>query len=196
MTTTERRPDSATPEQLHEELLQFVGRSGAAPRRADDPVNVPMVRHWCQAMGDDNAAYLDPEWAAESVHGGLVAPPTMLQVWTHHDRRFDAPELSPDDGEELLARRLREAGYPSVVATEAHQEYVRYVRPGDRLVYRSAIESISPEKRTSLGRGFFISVLVTYVAEPEEEVGRMRFVTFRFRPAAFDAPGGLTPGEA
>jgi hypothetical protein len=183
------------PELLYEELLQFVGRPGAAPRRADDPVNMPMIRHWCQAMGDDNPAYLNPEWAAESVHGGLVAPPTMLQVWTHHDRRFNPPHLSPDDGEEHLAQRLREAGYPSVVATEAAQTYARYLRPGDRPVYRSSIESISPEKRTVLGRGFFITVLVTYLDEPDEEVGRMRFVTFRFRPAALDAAEGPTAEE-
>lgn len=180
-------PDESVPDELHAELLAHVGRPGAAPRRADDPVNAPMIRHWCQAMNDRNPAYLDEQWAARSVHGGLVAPPSMLQVWTHHDRRFDAPELSDDDGEERLARRLRAAGYPSVVATQARQEYVRYVRPGDRLVYASTIEWISPEKRTALGRGFFITTLVTYTAEPDEVVGRMRFVTLRFRPAALDA---------
>lgn len=184
--TTAARPDHTNPEELHQELLAFVGKPGAAPRHADDEVNVPMIRHWCQVMDDDNPAYLDPDWAVASVHRGRVAPPTMLQVWTHHDRRFDAPELSPDDGEERLARRLRDAGYASVVATEAAQEYVRYVRPGDRLVYRSEIESISAEKRTALGRGFFITVLVTYDAQPDEVVGCMRFVTFRFRPAAAD----------
>jgi alkylation response protein AidB-like acyl-CoA dehydrogenase len=205
--STTTRPDHSSPDLLREELEQFLGRPGATPRRADDEVNAPMIRHWCQSMGDDNPAYLDPQWAGAAVHGGLVAPPTMLQVWTHHDRRFDAEHLSEEDGEEHLARRLRDAGYPSVVATEAAQEYVRYVRPGDRLVYSSQIESISDQKKTALGRGFFITVLVTYTAEPAdgesaetepEVVGRMRFVTFRFRPAAADwsKRGRLMPASS
>src|SRR5690606_40257618 len=50
--------------------------------RGRDPVNAPMIRHWCEAMGDANPAYTGPD---------AVAPPTMLQVWTMgglsgHDR--------------------------------------------------------------------------------------------------------------
>ena len=40
-----------------------------------------MIRHWCEAMGDTNPVYIDAEAAAASVHGGIVAPPTMLQAW-------------------------------------------------------------------------------------------------------------------
>jgi acyl dehydratase len=183
--------DGSADEELRRRLDAFVGQTGSPPRQAADLVNAPMIRHWCQAMGDANPAYLDAEWAARSRHGGIVAPPTMLQVWTHHDRRFDQAELTDDDGEERLARFLRDAGYPSVVATGAEQEYVRYLRIGDRLVYRSVIDSISERKTTALGRGFFIVTLVTYLAEgsdgePDEVVGRMRFTTFRFRPAAAD----------
>jgi len=41
-----------------------------------------MIRHWCDAVGDGNPVYTDREFAAKSVHGGIVAPPTMLQAWT------------------------------------------------------------------------------------------------------------------
>ena len=47
-----------------------------------DEVNAPMIRQLCEALGDENPVYIDPDFAAKSVHGGLVAPPTMLQVWT------------------------------------------------------------------------------------------------------------------
>jgi hypothetical protein len=175
-------------EAVRRALEDFVGASGATPRIADDPVNVPMVRHWCQAMVDLNPAYLDPGVAEGALGGeGVAAPPAMLQSWTHHDRRFDSCELGPDDGEERLARKLRDVGYPAVVATECEQEYLRYLRPGDRLTYASTIESISTEKRTRLGRGFFITTRVTYRDQAGEAVGNLRFVTFRFRPAAEDA---------
>jgi hypothetical protein len=34
------------------------------PITAADPVNVPMIRHYCQALGDDNPVYLDDQVAA------------------------------------------------------------------------------------------------------------------------------------
>src|SRR6516164_2253169 len=60
--------------------IAALGESG--PRLAPDPVNLPMIRHWVQAMGDTNPVYTDAEVAERSVHGGLVAPPEMTQVWT------------------------------------------------------------------------------------------------------------------
>ncbi|OJZ76113.1 hypothetical protein BRW65_01360 [Mycobacterium paraffinicum] len=171
---------------LHAELLAFVGRTGASPRRADDPVNLPMIRHWCQAMGDNNPVYTSRQDAIDAGFADIVAPPTMLQSWTHHDRRFDVPELSDDDGEEILARLLNEAGYPSVVATACEAEYVRYLVPGDLLTYHCVIESISEPKTTKLGTGFFITTLVSYTDQNDEVVGTLRFVVFRFRPSDKD----------
>ncbi len=168
--------------QLHAELRAFVGRPGASPRRADDPVNLPMIRHWCQAMGDNNPVYTSRQDAIEAGFSDIVAPPTMLQSWTHHDRRFDLPELTDDDGEEILARRLVEAGYPSVVATACEAEYLRYLTLGDELTYHCVIESISEPKTTKLGTGFFITTLVSYTDQHGDVVGRLRFVVFRFRP--------------
>ncbi|MEO2168989.1 MAG: MaoC family dehydratase N-terminal domain-containing protein, partial [bacterium] len=50
-------------------------------RVTGDDVNGPMIRHWCDAMGDQNPVYTDPDFAAKSVHGGIVAPPSMLDTW-------------------------------------------------------------------------------------------------------------------
>lgn len=162
-------------------LKAFEGLTAAPPRPADDPVNEPMIRHWCQALSDANPVYWDPAFAAGSVHGGIVAPPTMLQSWTHHDRRF-AGDPSPDEAEERLVRLLAEHGFESVVASNCDQEYVRYLRPGDRLTYHSVIETVSEQKRTALGVGHFITTLVTYTDQHDEAVARMRFRTYRFRP--------------
>ncbi len=45
-------------------------------------MNLPMIRNWTDAIGDANPLYTDAEFAARSVHGELVAPPAMVQVWT------------------------------------------------------------------------------------------------------------------
>lgn len=67
---------------IKEAAAEIAARGECAPRLARDPVNQAMVNNWTEAIGDDNPVYVDPEFAAKSVHKGLVAPPAMAQVWT------------------------------------------------------------------------------------------------------------------
>ena len=60
---------------LLDDLRQFEGREVGPPEPADDPVNVPMIRHWVEAMGDTNPVYLDEDAAKASGRDGVVAPP-------------------------------------------------------------------------------------------------------------------------
>ena len=127
-------------DELHVRLLGFVGRTSGAPRIGADAVNEPMIRHWCQAMGDTNPAYTDPGWAASGPFGHVVAPAAMLQSWTHHDRRFPTSAM-PGDGEagnaeEELVALLADAGYTSVVATGCTMRFTRHLAVGDRVGYR------------------------------------------------------------
>ena len=62
------------------DLQQYVGRR-YGPFRCWDPVHSAMIRHWCEVMGDDNPVYTDEAAARADGHGGLVAPPTMMQAW-------------------------------------------------------------------------------------------------------------------
>jgi uncharacterized OB-fold protein/acyl dehydratase len=166
-----------------ERLQAFVGRPTGPPRRARDPVNLPMIRHWCDAVGDANPVYTDPQAAAASAHGGIVAPPAMLQAWTMRGlERSPGPPGDYAIGE--LFALLDEAGFTSVVATDSDQEYARPLRLGDHLIVSGVIEAISDEKRTALGAGHFVTWLDTYRADGGEVVGTMRFRVLKFRPAA------------
>src|ERR671910_3505208 len=62
-------------------LKSFEGKEAGPAERGPDPVNQPMIRHWIEAIGDDNPVYVDADAAAQSVHGEIVAPPVMLQAW-------------------------------------------------------------------------------------------------------------------
>src|SRR5688572_15099352 len=64
------------------ECLRALIGAKTAPEVARDAVNAAMIRHWCDAMSDANPVYTDPAYAARSLHGGLVAPPAMLDAWT------------------------------------------------------------------------------------------------------------------
>lgn len=169
-------------------LRSYVGKEAGAPRVAQEPVNRPMIRHWVEAMGDDNPVYLDTDAAAATGRNGIIAPPTMLAAWTmqgyasHHGNRSGAT-AAPGPMDELLAL-LDGAGFTGVVATNDEHEYVRELQPGDLLTMRSVIEDVSPEKRTGLGTGHFITTLRTYTDQNGEEVARQRFRILRYRPTA------------
>ncbi len=176
----------AVPESLDERLQEIVRRSKSSPAAvARDPVNQPMIRHWCDAIGDTNPVYTDGEAAAASVHAGIVAPPTMLQAWS-------MPGLGPRpkraDGGASPLSILDEVGYTSVVATDCEQEYLRYLKPGDLLSVTSRLESISVEKHTALGDGYFVTNLSTYRDQHGEVVAEMRFRILKFKPPSASSP--------
>jgi uncharacterized OB-fold protein/acyl dehydratase len=170
-------------ETFHERLQRFVGQEIGIDQPGLDEVNVPMVRQWCQAMGDTNPVYLDAEAAAASVHGGLVAPPTMLMAWVMRPFGAERNAGGPNPYSEMTAL-VESAGFTSVVASNCEQVYDRYLRPGDRLTMRTVIDSISDEKTTALGVGHFITTRQDYFDQDGERVGSMLFRILKFRPAA------------
>ncbi|WP_405871233.1 bifunctional MaoC family dehydratase N-terminal/OB-fold nucleic acid binding domain-containing protein [Streptomyces sp. NBC_00005] len=157
-------------DELGGRLKAYEGRAAAVAGAGRDPVNLPMIRHWCEAMGDANPAYAGPE---------AIAPPTMLQAWimgglTDHEGRSQAYD-------ELLGL-LDEAGCTSVVATDCEQEYLRPLRPGDEITFGTMIESVSERKTTKLGTGYFVTTR-TDVRVGRALVGTHRFRILKYAPA-------------
>lgn len=151
-------------------LKAFEGRPAAVAGRGRDPVNLPMIRHWCEAMGDTAPAYTGPD---------AVAPPTMLQAWTMGGLSGHAGRSGPYD--ELLGL-LDEAGCTSVVATDCEQEYPRPLRPGDEVTFDAVIESVSGRKTTKLGTGYFVTTRMDVRVGPDL-VGTHRFRILKYAPA-------------
>jgi uncharacterized OB-fold protein/acyl dehydratase len=174
-------------------LRSYVGRQAGSPFTARDSVNQAMIRHWCDAVGDINPIYTDPEFAARSIHKGIVAPPTMLQAWTM--RGLMPPPKEPDTLNQLLGI-LAEAGFTSVVATNCAQEYARYLHLGDLLTATTIIEEVSEEKQTALGAGHFVSIPTTFRDQKGEVVGTMQFRILLFRPAQVAAAQPAEAGPA
>jgi uncharacterized OB-fold protein/acyl dehydratase len=159
-----------------------------------DPVNQPMIRHWVEAIGDENPTYVDPDAAGRSVHGQVIAPPVMLQAWVMRGIK-SRPTTGGGPRDELM-RLLDGAGYSSVVATNCEQEYDRMLHPGDHLQTRTVIDSVSEEKQTGLGIGHFVTTRVEYETVDGEPVGRMLFRILKFKPGTgrtAPAPEPATP---
>jgi len=180
-------------EALEAQLQSLVGQSvgGRGPSVAPDPVNLPMIRHWVAAFADTNPVYVDPEAAATSRFGEVVAPPLMLQTWT-----MPTPTLagiaerggSPVavDGETALSV-LDQAGYVGTLATNSEFEIGRYLHLGEVVSSTTVFESISEEKQTRLGRGRFVTWVTTYAVGSGEVVGRQTFRILKFDPSGASA---------
>lgn len=153
-------------ERLLDEARTFVGAPplGSSPGR--DAVNQAMINHWCQAFDDRNPAYAEG-----------TAPPAMLGTWT-----LDAVARRDGGARDQVLRRLEEAGFDAVVATQYEHEYTRPVRVGDRLSESIGVEALSERKETALGPGYFVSVRHDYRDADGELVGVARMQLLKFQP--------------
>lgn len=165
-------------EEVGEVAARLAAQGASRPVLARDPVNQAMVNNWVEAIGDANPSYTDAAFAAGSVHGGLVAPPAMVQVWTMrglHGQRSDDDPLS------VMTSTLDDEGYTSVVATNSEQTYHRYLRPGESVAASSRLESVVGPKRTALGEGWFVTTRTEWTVDGEV-VAEMLFRVLKFRP--------------
>jgi hypothetical protein len=183
-----RPPDGNESNALDDRLAELIGRpvGSGSPSVAPDPVNQPMIRHWAAAFEDHNPVYTDPAFAASTRFAGIVAPPLMLQTWTMATpqitgiaERGGSPVESGGTGPLSV---FDDAGFVGTVATDSEFEIERYLALGEIVSASTVIESISGEKQTRLGPGYFVTWVTTYTADAGEVVGRQRFRILKFKP--------------
>ncbi|MFD7503828.1 bifunctional MaoC family dehydratase N-terminal/OB-fold nucleic acid binding domain-containing protein [Streptomyces sp. NPDC059850] len=173
---------TAETHELYERLRGYEGRVAARGGEGRDPVNEPMIRHWCEAMGDTNPAYPG------------IAPPTMLQAWTMGGLGGHPGGSARSEAYEELLALLDEAGCTSVVATDCEQEYLRPLCPGDRITFDAVIESVSPRKTTKLGTGHFVTTRMD-IRAGDELAGTHRFRILKYAPTQQQPKLRQTPDQ-
>jgi uncharacterized OB-fold protein len=152
-------------------LVQEIKDRGKSPARlAPDPVNVPMIRHWAEAIGDAN-----PRWAPGP---DTEAPPAMAQVWTMYGLN---PERMPGDPLPDTMTVFDDAGYTSVLGTNCDQTYARTLRPGEVPSISSYLADVVGPKKTGVGEGWFITTQSVWTVG-DEEVATMTFRVLKFKP--------------
>lgn len=162
-------------------LYSFVGREVIARRKGQDPVNQAMIRHWVEAMEDENPIYTDEEAAQATGRPGIVAPATMAQAWTMRGLKSHRAGAGGGVMSELIAV-LDEGGYTSVMATDSDFEFLRELVPGDHIDADEVVESISEEKSTGAGLGRFVTTVRTYRDQNDEVIAIQNWRTLRFKP--------------
>ena len=177
------------------ELRRFVGRPIGPPASGRDAVNEPMIRQWCDAMGETHPGYLDADGARQTIHGEIKAPPTMLQAWVMEGWAMHEGYDEPKNEQHRLHKFLADSGYTGVLGTNTEENYSRYLRLGERVTAETVIAEISDEKATGVGTGYFITTRTRFTNEVNEELGSMSFRVLRFKPAnARAAAGGASGG--
>jgi acyl dehydratase len=145
------------------------------------PVSEWPILAWCRAMGDENPVYRDRNAARSHGHEDLFAPPVMMYSFT-------MPGLSTDVQDHGLLATLRgglaKHGFDSVLAVNFEQEFITPVRLGDRLRREARLDSMSDEKSTSVGAGYFVVLADEIVNQKGELVGKQRLRTLFFRPGS------------
>jgi uncharacterized OB-fold protein len=168
---------------IREAAERIAAAGDSRPRAARDPVNLPMIRNWLEALSAAAPDIAPPDAAPPDA--GLTAPPAMIQVWTMpglHGVRAD------DDPLGQMSQVLDQAGYTSVVATNCDQTYHRYLRLGEQLSVRAGLLDVTGPKRTALGEGWFVTTRSTWFSSGEA-VATMDFRILKFRPPhAFSEP--------
>ena len=180
----------AEADEVRASLERYVGQPFGPPSDAPDPVNVPMMRHWVDALDDRNPIYLDDEAAKRAGFEGRVAPPAMLQVWSMPRPKIEGIGERGGRPNETLGDNplvaLDEAGYVGSLATNSELEFHRYLRPGERLHTDTEVQTISDRKTTSLGQGYFVTWITRYRTDDGELVGEQLFRIFKFDPGTID----------
>ena len=127
----------------------------------DQPIEEGMIKRFAEAIGDDNPLYHDKEFAERSPLGGIIAPPTFLFEWNHHEALW-ADEKGAYIADIPLPPRLVRAGH--------EYEFTQPLRHGDIITTRSEIADVFEKQRPS-GSMIFIITRSTYTNQRGETLG-------------------------
>ena len=128
------------------------------------PIEEGMIKRFAEAIGDNNPLYCDKKFAQASPFGGIVAPPTFVFEWNHHEALW-VDEKGAYIADMTLPERLIRGGND--------MEFIQPLRPGDVITTRSKIGDVY-EKQGSSGTMIFIICQSTYINQRGELLGSQR----------------------
>jgi hypothetical protein len=175
-----------THEWIMEQAERFKALGSTAPRPARDPINQAMINNWVEAIGDDNPVYR-PSAEADAIHGGVVAPTAMSQVWTMGGLNA---VRSPDDPLHGMMAKMDEAGFTSVLGTNCDQTYDRYVKVGEQVTVTTHLDAVVGPKVTGVGEGYFVTTKSIWRVG-DEQVATMLFRVLKFKPRSAKPKGNI-----
>ncbi len=151
-------------EELIDKLRARIGKS-TSPTKPQPFVTVASadaIRHWAHAIGDYNPLYLDPGYAKDGPHGGVIGPPSILYAF---DKRANGGV----------------SGLPGIhgLMGGCEWEWRRPVHEMDAVSADAWIASVEERQGDFAGRQLKITSEVTFTDAGGEVVGVSRPYGFR-----------------
>lgn len=166
---------------LPDEVQSWIGQV-----RYEEATEFPVERGYvyttCASVENGNPLFWDDDLASELTNGP-IAPPTMISVWFRP--HFWAPGRTKQAQPLQVHFDLKETlDLPEAIMTENEIIFFEPVRPGDRLVTRQILHSVSEPKATKLGTGRFWVIEVQYRNQADELVAKEMYTGYGYKRAA------------
>ena len=126
-------------------IEEFIARTKALDGREvrereawNNEASPDAIRHFAYGIDDDNPLWLDPAYAAQTPHGGLLAPPAFLVSVLYpilHGAPMVAPLSSLIGGVEFEWRKRIRAGERLKAASVQKESYVKTNKAGRKLIF-------------------------------------------------------------
>lgn len=163
------------------EFMTYVGKDLPQPEQFNYGVTQDTIRHFAYAIPDTNALYLDPEYAATTRWGGIIAPPGYLYAHGSPAWLSKYPGIRDREGRELTNADN---------ATE-EWEFYKPVRPGDTIMSYGWIEGATIKKSRKLGDCVLVKDAMRFTNQRGEIVAKLFSYSFRFNGDTAASSGGV-----
>lgn len=163
------------------DILQSMVDEESELRMGNDQVNKAMIRHWCESLEYSNPLYTDEAYARDSEYGGIIMPPTMVQaycvpiMWP----KKETPSQPFDKAMHLCAQY----SYSAIVGISMDYEFLGPLHPGDDILYKIRFVSVSPEKTTKLGQGYFVTCKYSFSNQNGTPICNQYFTVLAYKPS-------------
>lgn len=149
-------------DEMVERLRNRVGRTSRPLNPWNEVATRDAIKHWAWGIGDDNPIFLNRDYAAQTTHGRLIAPPTILST-------FSTGPLGPGSGPS------KGTGLPGIHALYAGEqwEFSEVVREGDEIYAESTLEDPIEKRSSYTGRMIQQNRITRYYRADGREIGKL-----------------------
>ncbi len=146
-------PDTAGPaitDEVVEGFRSRIGKVDSIKRQWHSEATRDNIQHWAEGIGDDNPLWTDPEYAATTKHGTIIAPPSFILSCNIGPAHRKAKQASSGGGG--LPGNIRQ------VWAGDQWEWFRQIKLGDQIRGTTSLAEVMVDEGES-GRS------MTYVTE-------------------------------
>ena len=157
---------------LPEEVTKFIGKITGT---SIFEVEKEAIRRFADAMEDPNLLYWDEEYAKNSRHGSIIAPPGFICApwFSGRQTKWGRRDEPAAEGAEARRPDLAKAGYGRVLDGGVEWEFFQAVHAGDTLTASSKIADIR-EREGKSGKMAFVISETTYTNQTGDVVAKTR----------------------